>query len=171
MGLLKFGLFSLFFLFSCGLCFCVCALVRCTPQFGSAYSFNPFLFILISAIDIAPLICHSPSHAQPSHAHCHIHASPTLFLSFFWPVYVSHLVWHKPSHVLRMLSTLSLSMSLTQKVCPLLDCLLTVLTAESRRQNTSGYAHTSGQNRRPRYAYGPSHTGGNRWEWGMEGGI
>jgi len=72
-----------FFLFSCGLCFCVCALVRCTPQFGSAYSFNPFLFILISAIDIAPLICHSPSHAQPSHAHCHIHASPTLFLSFF----------------------------------------------------------------------------------------
>ena len=111
---------------------CLCACTVYTS--GSAYlNLSPSL--LLSVINISLLTCYPP---PPPHSHKQSRIPSDAF--FF--VYVAYLVWRKPCATYAIYALAFNVFDQKSFVCPLLDCLLTALTAEPGDHNMSVDAHT-----------------------------
>lgn len=119
------------------------------------------LSILIPAIDIPPPICYSPP-LPPPRIHTHARSRFTHPRHFLFRICFSSCMAQKPCATYAIYA-LAFNVSHPKSLfVTLLDCLLTtVLTAESRRQDTSGYTDTS---QIDPWCVGARHTGGSRWK-------
>lgn len=141
-SLLQLGWFFSFFVLSWFFVLCLCACTLYTSVRKCVF-FQPPLSILIPAIDIPPPICYSPP-LPPPRIHTHARSRFTHPRHFLFRICFSSCMAQKPCATYAIYA-LAFNVSHPKSLfVTLLDCLLTtVLTAESRRQDTSGYTHTS----------------------------